>query len=76
VSRRKDGYPSPRELVRAHRTLAQMHRSIPYGVRDIGGMPAWDGIVEGKRMLAVATCYLAEDDERYAKAWNTMVGGG
>jgi len=53
-----------------------MHRSIPYGVRDIGGMPAWDGIVEGKRMLAVATCYLAEDDERYAKAWNTMVGGG
>ncbi|MFH0917024.1 MAG: hypothetical protein V1912_11360 [bacterium] len=69
--------PSPGELVRAHRTLRRLHRAIHADydeVRDIGGMPAWDGLVEGERMLAVTTAYLGSyADVRYGAAWERML---
>jgi hypothetical protein len=69
-----DEVPPPRELVRAHHTLHRLVHAMPVeGVRDMGGMEAWDGLVEGMRMLCVMTSYLGHFDERYAKAYETML---
>ena len=70
--------PSPRELLRAYRTLRRLAWAIPYeAVVDAGGSPAWDGLVEGRRMLAVSTSYLATLDTPeaadYRAVWEEMI---
>jgi hypothetical protein len=71
---RWDEVPPPDELVSAHRTLHRLVHAMPVeGVRDMGGSEAWDGVVEGMRMLMVSTAYLGMFDELYTKAWETML---
>ena len=72
--------PAPKSLLRAHRTLARLSRSIrPYEVQDVGGMEMWGSLVEGRRAIAVTTSYLAstvEDDalaEDYHEVWEEMI---
>ncbi len=72
-----EGVPSPRELVRARRTMRRLYRAtVGMGVRDMSGMRAWDGLVEGTRMLAVTTAALGDLDPRYREAWERMMRDG
>lgn len=68
-------HPSPDELLQAHRTLAALsHSTYDMGIRDRAGSPAWDGLVEGRRMLAVTTAALGQlVDPRYAETWEAML---
>jgi hypothetical protein len=74
---RLEGVPSPRELVRAYRTLHRLsYATHDLYVRDMGGSHAWDGLVEGRRMLAVTTAALGQVlDPAYSAAWERMLDG-
>jgi len=74
---RLETVPSPRELVRAYRTLQRLsYATWDLHVRDIAGMPAWDGLIEGRRMVALTTAALGQVlDPAYAAAWERMLDG-
>lgn len=67
--------PAPRELVRAHRTLRKLtFATMDLNIRDLAGSPAWEGLTEGRRMLAVTTIALGDlIDEAYQEAWERMM---
>lgn len=67
--------PSPREVVRAYRTLKRLAWAThDIRIQDVSGSSAWDGIVEGRRMLAVTTAGLASYvDPAYEAAWHRML---
>jgi len=66
--------PTPEELIAAHGMLRRLAQVVgPGHARDMDGKDVWEGLVDGRRMLAVATAVLGADDERYAEAWDRML---
>jgi len=67
--------PTPQELIEARRVIRRLHFAVyDLPVRDMGGMPMWDSLVEGGRAIAVTTAYLGSYvDAAYGKAWEEMM---
>jgi hypothetical protein len=76
------GYPTPDELLAAHRTMRKMTAAAMAEATGPNDMPdpaaflrgAWADWVEATRQIAVACSWMGDDEGgTYAEAWDRMM---